>query len=71
MTFSKIRTIALCFNDHGEATRLTEKLKNIDSSINFVISVNFNDLLEVIGKEESVTALSLKKLSKNTRLTSF
>lgn len=54
MTFSKIRTIALCFNQLDEATRLTQKLKEINSSINFVIAVTFNDLLDLIGREESV-----------------
>jgi CheY-like chemotaxis protein len=64
MTFSKIRTIALCFNDHGEAVRLTKKLQDIDSSINFVISVNFNDLLEVIGKEESIDCFIVEEAFK-------
>jgi CheY-like chemotaxis protein len=51
---SKIITIALCFNDKKEAIKLSEKLKDIAPFINFTISVNFNDLLEVIGKEDNI-----------------
>jgi CheY-like chemotaxis protein len=64
VTFTKIRTIALCFNSFDEATRLTEKLRKINASIKFVISVNFNDLLEVIGNEENVDCFIVEEAFK-------
>ena len=61
MSASKMITIALCFNDKDEAIRLSEKLKIIAPFINFAISVNFNDLLDVIGKEDNIDCFIIEE----------
>lgn len=54
MTSLSSRTMVLCFNLKDEAQKLGEKLREMDPTLNFIISINFNDLLEIIGKEKAI-----------------
>ncbi|MBY0415867.1 MAG: response regulator [Bdellovibrionales bacterium] len=61
MSFTKLITIALCFNDEQEARRLTERLRDIDPFINFIISVNFDQILQMVGYETEIDCFIIEE----------